>query len=446
MIYHLLEYLAGYFDFPGSGLIRYISFRAIATIILSLLIATIIGKKIIDKLRKRQIGEEIRDLGLEGQLSKKGTPTMGGIIIIVSILVPCLLFGDLTNIYVQLLLLSTVWLGAIGFIDDYIKVFRHDKEGMKGKYKILGQVGLGIIVGLSLWLSDDAVIRIPANEASVNERHHITAMAGTPGTDASAEAVLENVADTVMADSSNPKYIDCKSTKTTIPFVKKNEFDYSWLVPFKGKAGDVASWIIYVLVIIFVITAVSNGTNLTDGLDGLSTGLSAIVGTTLGILAYLSGNIIYSDYLNIMYIPYSGEIVIFLAAFTGALIGFLWYNAYPAQVFMGDTGSLAIGGIIAVAAIIIRKELLIPILCGIFFVESLSVIVQRLYFKYSKAKYGEGRRIFKMAPLHHHYQKENIPALIKKPVHAIPESKIVIRFWIIGLLLAVITIITLKIR
>ena len=406
MIYHLLEYLAGYFDFPGSGLIRYISFRAIATIILSLLIATIIGKKIIDKLRKRQIGEEIRDLGLEGQLSKKGTPTMGGIIIIVSILVPCLLFGDLTNIYVQLLLLSTVWLGAIGFIDDYIKVFRHDKEGMKGKYKILGQVGLGIIVGLSLWLSDDAVIRIPANEASVNERHHITAMAGTPGTDASAEAVLENVADTVMADSSNPKYIDCKSTKTTIPFVKKNEFDYSWLVPFKGKAGDVASWIIYVLVIIFVITAVSNGTNLTDGLDGLAAATGMFPFAICSIIALFSGY---------------PEVAIISAAVAGALVGFLRYNKPKAQVFMGDTGSLAIGGLLGTLAVMGKFEILLIFLGAVFVIETLSVIIQVTSYKLT------GKRVFKMSPIHHHFELCNWS-----------EKKIVVVFSIFSLLCSLI--------
>lgn len=436
MIYHLFEYLASKYDFPGAGLMQYISFRAILSIITSLLIATVFGLKIIRKLQKKQIGEEIRDLGLEGQLAKKGTPTMGGIIILISILVPALLFGDLTNIYVQLLILSTIWLGAIGFIDDYIKVFKHNKEGLRGQYKIFGQVGLGIIVGLTLWLSNDAVIRMPENEKEPYE--HVTPAVKEP---AMADYNTQN--EDMLPKQ---KFVDCKSTKTTIPFVKENEFDYAWLSPLKGEAGETASWIIYMLVIIFVITAVSNGTNLTDGIDGLATGISAIVGTTLGILAYLSGNIIYADYLNIMYIPLSGETVIFLAAFTGALIGFLWYNTYPAQVFMGDTGSLALGGIIAVAAIIIRKELLIPILCGIFFVESLSVIIQRAYFKYTKKKYGEGRRVFKMSPLHHHFQKEGIPALIQKPAHAIPESKLTIRFWIIALLLAVITIITLKIR
>lgn len=424
MLYHLLEYIASNYDFPGAGLIKYISFRSMLAIIFSLFIALIIGKKIIRKLQKRQIGEEIRDLGLEGQLAKKGTPTMGGIIIILSILVPSILFGDLTNIYVQLLILSTVWLGAVGFMDDYIKVFKHDKEGLKGKYKIFGQVTLGIIVGITLMASDKAVIRMPESEKEAVEKIvHVE------------ENSLEKI-----------KLVDCKSTKTTIPFVKENEFDYSWLSPMKGRAGEIMGWIIYVIVIIFIITAVSNGTNLTDGMDGLATGTSAIIGSALGILAYLSGNIIYSEYLNIMYIPESGEIVIFLAAFIGALIGFLWYNTFPAQVFMGDTGSLALGGIIAVAAIIIRKELLIPVLCGIFFVESLSVIIQRMYFKYTKKKYGEGKRVFKMTPLHHHFQKEGIPAIITAPKNAIPEAKIVVRFWIITILLAALAIITLKIR
>jgi phospho-N-acetylmuramoyl-pentapeptide-transferase len=372
-------------------------------------------------LQKKQIGEDIRDLGLEGQLSKKGTPTMGGIIILVSILIPTLLFCDLTNIYVILLIISTIWLGVIGFIDDYIKVFRKNKEGMPGKYKIFGQVSLGLIVGIVLCFSDQVVV----HEKGTPSKEEIAKIEQSTGT------------------SYNPEH---KSTKTTIPFVKENEFDYKWLAPGQGRVKDILGWIIYVIVIIFVITAVSNGTNLTDGMDGLATGISAIVGATLGILAYLSGNIIYSDYLNIMYLPDTGEVVIFMAVLVGALLGFLWYNSFPAQVFMGDTGSLALGGIIAVAAIVIRKELLIPILCGIFFVESLSVILQRGYFKYTKKKYGAGRRIFKMSPLHHHYQKEGIPALIQRPVKAIPEAKIVMRFWLVAILLAVITVVTLKIR
>ena len=399
MLYHLFEYLKGLFEFPGDELMQYISFRALIASMLAIIVTIFIGKYIIRALQRRQIGEEIRDLGLEGQLSKKGTPTMGGIIILISILIPTLLFCDLTNIYVILLIISTVWLGIIGFLDDYIKVFKKNKEGMPGKYKIFGQVSLGLVVGLILCFSDQVV---------VHEK-------GTP----SKEEIAQIEQST--GSSYNPEH---KSTKTTIPFVKENEFDYKWLAPGSGRVKDILGWIIYIIVIIFVITAVSNGTNLTDGMDGLATGVSAIVGATLGILAYLSGNIIYSDYLNIMYLPDTGEVV----------------------VFMGDTGSLALGGIIAVAAIVIRKELLIPILCGIFFVESLSVILQRGYFKYTKKKYGAGRRIFKMSPLHHHYQKEGIPALIQRPVKAIPEAKIVMRFWLVAIILAVITVVTLKIR
>ena len=426
MIYNLFDYLQESVDFPGLGLFRYISFRAISAVILSMLIALFVGKRIINKLAKRQIGESIRDLGLEGQMSKKGTPTMGGIIILVSLLIPAVLLGDLTNIYVQLMILTAVWLGFIGFMDDYIKVFKKNKEGLQGKFKIFGQVGLGLIVGVSLYLSDQAVVRVPSSEL-VKEAH--------------AEVISqEGFTDKVEY------FKDEKSTKTTIPFVKDNEFDYAWLSPVKGEIGQKVGWVIYVLMVIFIVTAVSNGTNLTDGMDGLTTGISAIVGVTLAILAYLSGNIIYANYLNIMYIPNTGELVVVLAALIGALVGFLWYNSYPAQVFMGDTGSLAIGGIIAVAAIMIRKELLIPVLCGIFFVESISVIVQRLYFKYTRIKYGEGVRIFRMAPLHHHFQKEGVPALIQRPRRALPEAKIVARFWIIAIILAVLSIVTLKIR
>ncbi|MPL72452.1 Phospho-N-acetylmuramoyl-pentapeptide-transferase [bioreactor metagenome] len=426
MIYNLFDYLQESVDFPGLGLFRYISFRAISAVILSMLIALFVGKRIINKLAKRQIGESIRDLGLEGQMSKKGTPTMGGIIILVSLLIPAVLLGDLTNIYVQLMILTAVWLGLIGFMDDYIKVFKKNKEGLQGKFKIFGQVGLGLIVGVSLYLSDQAVVRVPSSEL-VKEAH--------------AEVISqEGFTDKVEY------FKDEKSTKTTIPFVKDNEFDYAWLSPVKGEIGQKVGWVVYVLMVIFIVTAVSNGTNLTDGMDGLTTGISAIVGVTLAILAYLSGNIIYANYLNIMYIPNTGELVVVLAAFIGALVGFLWYNSYPAQVFMGDTGSLAIGGIIAVAAIMIRKELLIPVLCGIFFVESISVIVQRLYFKYTRIKYGEGVRIFRMAPLHHHFQKEGVPALIQRPRRALPEAKIVARFWIIAIILAVLSIVTLKIR
>ena len=396
MIYHLFDYLSNAgVDFPGIGLMQYISFRALVSLMTALLVALYLGPKIIRKLRMKQIGEDIRDLGLEGQMQKKGTPTMGGIIIILSILVPALLFGDLTNIYVQLLIISAVWLGLIGFLDDSIKVFKKNKDGLKGKYKIIGQVTLGLVVGIALCFGHQA---------------------------------------------------DLSSTVTTIPFVKGNEFDYAWLSPFGGELGDMFTRIIYVVVIIFVITAVSNGSNLTDGMDGLATGVSAFIGITIAILAYLSGNTIYASYLDIMYIPSSGEVVIFMSAFIGALVGFLWYNTFPAQVFMGDTGSLALGGIIAVAAIILKKELLIPVMCGIFLVESLSVIMQRYYFKYTKKKYGEGRRIFKMSPLHHHFQKEGMPAIIESPKKALPEAKIVVRFWIVTILLCAITIITLKIR
>ena len=410
MIYHLFEYLQQRgIDFPGLGLMKYISFRALLATITALLTGLYLAPKVIRKLQMKQIGEEIRDLGLEGQMQKKGTPTMGGIIILCSILVPALLFGNLTNIYVILLIITTIWLGLIGFLDDSIKVFKKNKDGLNGKYKVIGQIILGLAVGLTLCFSKQVTVRVADN-------------------------------------ASQTHFVDVKSTQTNIPFVKNNQFDYQWLSPLKGKADDIAGWVIYVLVIIFIITAVSNGTNLTDGMDGLATGTSAIIGTTIGVLAYLSGNSIYASYLDTMYIPNTGEVVIFMAAFVGALIGFLWYNTYPAQVFMGDTGSLALGGIIAVAAIIIRKELLIPILCGIFFVESLSVIMQRYYFKYTKKKYGEGRRIFKMSPLHHHFQKEGIPALIQAPKKPIPEAKIVVRFWIITILLCVLAVITLKIR
>ena len=426
MLYNLFEYLKDLIDFPGLGLLKYISFRAISASILALIISLFVGKRIIRKLQKMQIGEEIRDLGLEGQMAKKGTPTMGGIIIILSLLIPAILFGDLTNIYIQLLIITTLWLGLIGFIDDYIKVFKKDKEGLQGKFKIIGQVVLGLIVGLSLYYSDQAVIRVPATSQSK---------------DVTTEVIKQEGFSVKVGF-----FTDEKSTKTTIPFFKSNEFDYAWLSPIGGETGKKLAWVIYVIAVIFIITAVSNGTNLTDGMDGLTTGISAIVGTTLAILAYVSGNTIFANYLHIMYIPQTGELVLFLAAFIGALIGFLWYNSFPAQVFMGDTGSLAIGGIIAVVAIMIRKELLIPILCGIFFVESLSVIIQRLYFKYTKKKYGAGRRVFKMTPIHHHFQKEGVECLIQVPKRALPEAKIVARFWIIAVMLAVITIITLKIR
>ena len=421
MLYYLFQYLESMFDIPGARLFSYITFRSMAAFILSLFIATIIGRRIINRLQIRQIGELVRDLGLEGQMAKKGTPTMGGIIIIIAILVPCLLVGRLGNIYMILMLVTTVWLGAIGFLDDYIKVFKKDKEGLHGRFKIVGQVGLGLIVGLTLYLSPEVVIR-----------ENVAVQA--PGT----------TTEVVKYESEN-----IKSTQTTIPFFKNNNLDYADLVPFLGEHAQTGGWIIFILLTIFVVTAVSNGANLTDGLDGLATGTSAIIGLTLGILAYLSGHIAYASYLNIMYIPGSEELVVFACAFMGATIGFLWYNAYPAQVFMGDTGSLTLGGIIAVFALCIHKELLIPILCAIFFVEDLSVMIQVAYFKITKRKYGEGRRVFKMPPLHHHFQKPGnagINALIQKPLQAVPESKIVVRFWIVCLMLAAITIVTLKMR
>ena len=414
MLYHLFRYLDEAYNLPGSGMFQYLSFRAAAAVILSLLIVIIFGRRIIDFLRRKQIGEEIRDLGLQGQLQKKGTPTMGGVIILVAILVPMLLFGKLDNVYIQLLLVSTVWLGLIGGLDDYIKVFRHRKEGLKGRFKIVGQVGLGVIVGTTMWLSPDIVVREkvtqPVQTVYLNEN-------GT---------VLETVQRHVVVSSES-----LKTTQTTIPFVKNNEFDYGWLT----GGNSVATWILYVLVAIFVVTAVSNGANLTDGLDGLATGVSVPIVAVLGVLAYLSGHIVYADYLNIMYIPGSGEMVVFAAALVGALVGFLWYNSFPAQIFMGDTGSLAIGGVIAVFALCIRKELLLPLLCGVFLVESFSVMMQVGWFKYTKRRYGEGRRILLMSPVHHHYQKKGIF-----------ETKIVLRFWIISLLLAAITLVTLKIR
>ncbi len=417
MLYPLFQLLDEW-DIPGTGVFRYISFRSGMALILSLFISTIIGRRIISRLQRMQIGEIVRNLGLEGQMSKKGTPTMGGIIIIISILVPCLLVGRLDNIYMILMLITTVWMGAIGFLDDYMKLKHHNKEGLHGRFKIFGQVGLGLIVGLSLYLSPDVVIR-----------ENITVQKDDT---AEVQYMPENI----------------KSTQTTIPFVKNNNFDYADLVPFLGDHAQTAGWIIFILVTILVVTAVSNGANLTDGLDGLATGSSAIIGVALAIMAYLSGHIAYASYLNIMYIPGSEELVVFSCAFIGATIGFLWYNAFPAQVFMGDTGSLTIGGIIGVFAVLIHKELLTPLLCGIFLVESLSVIMQVSYFKYTKHRYGEGRRFFKMAPLHHHFQKagDSIDALWKKPFAPIPESKIVVRFWIVGIILVVMTLVTLKTR
>lgn len=420
MFYYLADLLRDY-NIPGAGLMDYITFRSGAALMLSLFIALVIGRRIIDRLQLMQVGEIVRDLGLEGQMSKKGTPTMGGIIIIISILVPCLLVGKLSNIYMILMLIATIWLGTLGFLDDYIKVARKDKEGLKGKFKIIGQVGLGLIVGLTMYLSPDIVIR--ENREVENVVNH--------------EVVVTYEKDNV------------KSTQTTIPFVKNNNFDYASLTSWMGDYAQTGGWILFIIVTILVVTATSNGANLTDGLDGLATGTSAIIGIALAIMAYLGGNIIYSSYLNIMYIPGSEELVVYMAAFIGALIGFLWYNAFPAQVFMGDTGSLTIGGIIAVFAILIHKELLIPVLCAIFFVEDLSVMAQVGYFKYTKRRTGEGKRIFKMTPLHHHFQKpgnSGIDALIQKPFNPVPESKIVIRFWIIGIFLAAITFVTLKIR
>ena len=375
------------------------------------------GKRIIRILQKQQVGEEIRDLGLEGQMQKKGTPTMGGVIILLAILVPVILFARLDNVYIQLMIVSTIWLGLIGFLDDYIKVFRKHKEGLKGRFKVIGQVGLGLIVGVTLYVSDDVLIR---EKVSISEVGVVTSTVD--------EGFVSENSQTVLTK-------DIKSTKTTIPFFKNNEFDYAWFGALFGDYAEEIGWIVFIIITIVIVTAVSNGANLTDGLDGLATGTSAIVGATLGILAYVSGNMVYADYLNIMYIPHSGELVVFIAAFIGATIGFLWYNSFPAQVFMGDTGSLSLGGIIAVFAIMIHKELLIPILCGIFLVENLSVMMQVSYFKYTKKKFGEGRRIFLMSPLHHHFQKKGIP-----------EPKIVTRFWIVGIALAVITIVTLKIR
>lgn len=413
MLYHLFDYLnrpeSGW-DLPGSGVFQYISFRSAAAIILSLLIVICFGKPLIRLLQRKQIGEEIRDLGLEGQMAKKGTPTMGGIIILIAVLVPMLLFGRLDNIYVQLMLVSTVWLGCIGLLDDYIKVFRHKKAGLKGKFKIVGQVGLGLIVGTTMWLSDDIVVRDTSVEIVYTEQS------------SKQETIIRHVKEGEESYN-NPQ--------TTIPFVKDNELDYRRLV----GGNETLAWILYVIMAIFVVTAVSNGANLTDGLDGLLTGVSIPIVAVLGVLAYLSGNIIYADYLNIMYIPNSGELVVFAAALSGALLGFLWFNSFPAQIFMGDTGSLAVGGIIAVFALCIRKELLLPVMCGIFLVESLSVVMQTLWFKHTKSKCGEGRRIFLMAPLHHHFQK--------KDMH---EVKIVVRFVLVSLLLAIISFVTLKIR
>ncbi len=411
MLYYLFDYLDK-LDVPGAGVFQYISFRAGMAAFISLLITITFGKNLINILRKKQVGEDIRDLGLQGQVQKKGTPTMGGIIIIAAILIPTLLLAQLDNIYVILLIVATCWLGIIGFVDDYIKVFKKNKEGLAGRFKVVGQVGLGLIVGFTLYFNTQVVVReaVPSSSSS------------------NSSALVQNNEGVV---ESNVQYREVKSTRTTIPFLKNNEFDYSWLIPFLPDY----TWIVYVGVVILIITAVSNGANITDGIDGLAAGTSAIIGLTIAILAYVSGRIDFSSYLNVMYIPNLGELVVFCTAFVGACLGFLWYNAYPAQVFMGDTGSLTLGGVITVLALAVRKELLIPILCGIFLVENLSVILQVSYFKYTKKKYGEGRRIFLMSPLHHHYQKKNIH-----------EAKIVSRFWIVGILLAIITLVTLKLR
>lgn len=416
MLYHLFDFLQTNYDLPGAGLFQYITFRAAASIITSLIISMVIGKKVIEFLQLKQVGEIVRDLDLAGQIQKQGTPTMGGIIILSSILIPTLLFANLTNVYVQLMIVSTIWLGTIGFIDDYIKVFKKDKEGLAGRFKVMGQIGIGVIVACTLYFSDGVKVKQRLQKGGI-----------------ATETTIDGK---TMKVESLPVYDEAEhSLVTTIPFLKDNEFDYSSLLFFLGDKAKDWGWLIFIPIVIFIVTAVSNGANLTDGLDGLATGTSAIAGVTLAVFAYVSGNIIFADYLNIMYIPGSGELVVFIAAFVGACVGFLWYNQYPAQVFMGDTGSLALGGIIAVFALAIRKELLIPILCGIFLVENLSVVLQVSYFKYTKKKFGEGKRIFLMSPLHHHFQK--------KGMH---EAKIVGRFWIVGIMLAVLTIVTLKLR
>lgn len=422
MLYHLFTYLDAAYDLPGAGLFQYISFRAAMGLLTSLIIGIGIGKRVIEWLQLKQVGEIVRDLGLEGQLKKQGTPTMGGLIILAAILLPTLLFADLTNIYTQMMLLVTVWLGAIGFADDYIKVYRKNKDGLAGKFKVVGQIGVGLIVGAIMWWHPDVQIKDPADRVFAGE---VVTMTATDGT----------TFEVFNPDAGKSTWTAKKSSETTIPFIKDNSFDYAWLLRWAGEGAADWAWLVFIPIVILIVTAVSNGANLTDGIDGLATGTSAIIGLGLAVLAYVSSNTVAADYLNIMYIPMSQELVIFIAAFVGACIAFLWYNAFPAQVFMGDTGSLALGGIIAAFAIAIRKELLIPVLCGIFLIENLSVVMQVSYFRYTRKKYGEGRRIFKMAPLHHHYQKMNIP-----------ESKITARFWIVGILLAVVTIVTLKVR
>jgi phospho-N-acetylmuramoyl-pentapeptide-transferase len=417
MLYYLFEYL-DQLDFPGAGLFRFLSFRASMAIITSLIITLFLGKRIIRSLLRLQVGETIRDLGLEGQKAKQGTPTMGGLIIISAILVPVLLFTKLENVYIIIMIVTTIWLGLIGFLDDYIKVFKKDKEGLRAKFKIIGQVGLGIIIGSIFYFNPNVVVRERMENPHIEFRQSKTLIDDLT----SSEGILFS--------GQNEK-----STKTTIPFFKNNELDYRFLVKWAGDAADWMMPVVYILIVTLIITAVSNGANITDGIDGLATGTSAIIGTVMAIFAYVSGNTVFANYLNIMYIPNSGELVVFMSAFVGACVGFLWYNSYPAQVFMGDTGSLALGGIIATAAIAVRKELLIPIICGIFLVENLSVMLQVSYFKYTKRKYGEGRRIFKMSPLHHHYQKSGYH-----------EAKIVTRFWIVGIMLAVLSVVTLKVR
>lgn len=417
MLYYLFEFLESHYTIPGTGVFHYITFRAGLGIILSLIISMLFGRRIISSLKRLQVGEQIRELGLEGQMEKKGTPTMGGIIIILATLIPCLLLASLDNIYIILMLFTTVWMGGIGFIDDYIKVFKKDKGGLSGKFKILGQVVLGCIVGIVMLSSKDIVVRLTPADAAAGHYEVVETV----------HATLPSGVETEMV------YV--KTTLTNVPFLKGNRLDYKWLLGFLGDNAGKFVWLLFIPLVIIIVSAVSNGANLTDGLDGLATGVSAIIGATLAILAYVSGHNIIADYLNIFYLPNSGELVIFSSCFVGGCIGFLWYNAYPARVFMGDTGSLMIGGVIAVMAILIRKELLIPILCGVFLVENISVILQVYYFKYTRKKYGEGRRVFRMSPLHHHYQK--------KGMH---ESQIVTRFWIVGILLAVFTIITLKIR
>lgn len=418
MFYYLFDYLEREFNLAGAGVFQYISFRASMAVILSLVISLLFGKSLIAMLHRRQVAETVRQLGLEGEAQKQGTPTMGGLIILAAILIPTLLFAKITNIYIILIVVVTIWLGLIGFLDDYIKVFKRDKKGLAGKFKVMGQVGVGLIVGAVLYF-------------------HPTVMVTEAYTPTELEKAGLNPTEFRKENIGGKDYYtrDVKSTETTIPFFKENEFDYASLLKWMGDGYEKWAWLIYIPIVILIITAVSNGANLTDGIDGLASGVSGIIGTTLGILAYVSGNKIFADYLNIMYIPNLGELVIFVGAFVGACVGFLWYNSNPAQVFMGDTGSLSLGGIIAVLAIIVRKELLIPILCGIFLVENLSVMIQVAYFKYTKKKYGEGRRIFKMSPLHHHYQKLGYA-----------EPKIVTRFWIVGIMLAILTVITLKLR